>query len=108
MVGSTPAGGTPAGHTEEASAQRPPERAELPRSRAVAVVLHADGHCARPRPARCVEDGEIHLILTKGSKGVTWPAVFQGHTKVRTSSRGGAPSLRPPPPGAVGGRSPTR
>lgn len=30
-----------------------------------------------------MEDGEIHLILTKGSKGVVWPAVFQGHTKVR-------------------------
>ena len=32
-----------------------------------------------------MEDGEIHLILTKGSKGVTWPAVFGGHTKVRVA-----------------------
>ena len=36
-------------------------------------------------PRRCMEDGEIHLILTKGSKGVTWPAVFGGHTKVRVA-----------------------
>jgi len=30
----------------------------------------------------CMEDGEIHIVLTKGSKGVPWSAVFQGHTKV--------------------------
>ena len=26
-----------------------------------------------------VQDGELHVALTKGSKGVTWGAVFQGH-----------------------------
>mmetsp|Transcript_54091 Transcript_54091/g.89782 ORF Transcript_54091/g.89782 Transcript_54091/m.89782 type:complete len:157 (-) Transcript_54091:409-879(-) len=28
------------------------------------------------------ENGELTIQLTKGSKGKTWPAVFQGHTKV--------------------------
>ena len=27
-------------------------------------------------------DGEIHVVLAKGSKGVAWPGVFDGHTKV--------------------------
>ena len=29
-----------------------------------------------------VEDGVIHLILTKGSKGVTWPCFVRGHAPV--------------------------
>ena len=29
-----------------------------------------------------VEDGVIHLILTKGSKGVTWPCFLRGHAPV--------------------------
>ncbi len=34
-----------------------------------------------------MEDGEIHLTITKGSKGQTWPCVFKGHTKVRRITR---------------------
>lgn len=28
-----------------------------------------------------LEDGEIHLIITKGSKGLTWESFLKGHTK---------------------------
>mmetsp|Transcript_66490 Transcript_66490/g.182360 ORF Transcript_66490/g.182360 Transcript_66490/m.182360 type:complete len:157 (-) Transcript_66490:238-708(-) len=29
-----------------------------------------------------MEDGELHLVLTKGSKGVTWRSLIRGHTAV--------------------------
>jgi len=54
----------------------------------------ADPQLAAARPSRrwCMEDGELHIILTKVSRGVPWSAVFQGHTK---APRRGLWLLRP-------------
>ena len=41
-----------------------------------------DTGCTSCGGFRYLANGEIHVILTKGSKGVAWPAVFVGHTKV--------------------------
>ena len=31
---------------------------------------------------RVAEDGVLHIVFTKGSKGVTWKAMIRGHTQV--------------------------
>ena len=38
-------------------------------------------------PSHPTEDGELHIILTKGSKGVTWKALIRGHTQVVRNPR---------------------
>jgi hypothetical protein len=46
------------------------------------LSAHSISALAQSLGRTCAEDGELHIILTKGSKGVTWKALIRGHTEV--------------------------
>ena len=51
-------------------------------ARPARVVTRGARSSASRARARAAEDGELHLVLTKGSKGVTWRSLIRGHTAV--------------------------